>query len=165
MFPLARREGVIVCEMADETLLYTTDSHKAHCLNRTAAFVWERCDGQTSIPAIAADLHKELGLPEDEQLVHLALEELNREKLLEGSYQPVEEVGYSRRAVLARLGVSLVALPLVMSVTAPKAQAAASPFVLVGAQGAPGTPGAQGAQGTPGPQGTQGPQGTPGAAR
>ena len=162
MFPQARREDVIVCEMADETLVYTKDSNKAHCLNRTAAFVWNLCNGRTSIAAIATALQKELGLPAEEELVHLALEELEKGKLLEGTNAFPEKSNCSRRAVLAKLGVSLIALPLVMSVTAPNARAAASPFVL---QGAPGVQGNQGFQGGRGPQGPTGLQGAQGAAR
>ena len=164
MFPLARREDVIVCEMADETLVYTKHGHKAHCLNRTAGFVWNHCDGKTSIAAIATALHRELGLPDDERIVHLALEELAKVNLLEGSNAPVREGNRSRRAVLVKLGVSMVALPLVLSVTAPAANAAASLFVLQGAQGPQGNTGAAGAVGPAGPMGNPGPVGAQGPA-
>ena len=40
--PKARQEGLLVQEVPDEVLVYDTASHKAHCLNRTAAVVWRR---------------------------------------------------------------------------------------------------------------------------
>jgi hypothetical protein len=43
--PQARTEGLTVRELAEETLVYDKERHKAHCLNRTAACVWKHCDG------------------------------------------------------------------------------------------------------------------------
>ena len=47
--PRARKEGLVVQDMPDELLVYDVDRHKAHCLNQTAALVWKRCDGKTSV--------------------------------------------------------------------------------------------------------------------
>ena len=33
--------------------VYDVDGQKAHCLNRTAAFVWQRCDGTRTVAQIA----------------------------------------------------------------------------------------------------------------
>ena len=48
--PKARKHELIVKELSDETLVYDETTHKAHCLNQTAALVWKFCDGRTSIP-------------------------------------------------------------------------------------------------------------------
>ena len=51
--PLARKEGLVIQELPDEVLVYDLDRDRAHCLNQTAAFVWQRCDGRTSTVEIA----------------------------------------------------------------------------------------------------------------
>ncbi|PYS79821.1 MAG: hypothetical protein DMF70_12375, partial [Acidobacteria bacterium] len=54
--PLARKEGLVIQELPDEVLVYDLDRDRAHCLNETAAFVWQRCDGRTSTVEIARSL-------------------------------------------------------------------------------------------------------------
>lgn len=116
--PLARREGLLVREMADETLVYDLRSHKAHCLNRPAALVWSWCDGKASVGGMAARLGKELHGPADNEIVWLALRELRKAGLLaEGPSRPR---GSTRREALRRLGWG-VAAPAVVSILAPTA--------------------------------------------
>ena len=64
--PAARQAGLVVRELPGETLVYDLENNKAHCLNGTAALVWRRCDGQTTVAELAQTLHEELGLPADE---------------------------------------------------------------------------------------------------
>ena len=45
---LARHDELVVQELPDEVLVYDLRKHKAHCLNQTAAFVWNHCNGQAS---------------------------------------------------------------------------------------------------------------------
>ncbi|HEY0004483.1 MAG TPA: hypothetical protein VGB17_06700, partial [Pyrinomonadaceae bacterium] len=52
-WPLARKEGLVVRELADELLVYDTRRDRAHCLNKTASLVWQRCDGLTSTSEMA----------------------------------------------------------------------------------------------------------------
>ena len=82
MLPLRRRDELVVQELSEETVVYDQRSHKAHCLNRTAALVWHHCDGQTSVGKLARLLHEELGLPADEQLVWHALVRLDRARTI-----------------------------------------------------------------------------------
>jgi len=116
-FPTARRTGLVIQEIPDELLVYDTESNKAHCLNHTAAFVWKSCDGSRSAADIA-------GLCQDgkmsEDIVWLAIDQLNENDLLE---QQVKSVfaGQSRREVLKKIGfASVVALPVIASLVAPK---------------------------------------------
>jgi hypothetical protein len=164
MLPRARREEVIIRELPEETLVYEKRSHRAHCLNRTAALVWRHCDGSKSEGDLAAIVGDELKVPAAEDLVHLTLEHLAKAGLLEGDCKvSTAAKGTSRRKMLVKLGVALALLPVVMSVTAPKAMAAASNIILItGPTGATGAAGPQGSQGPPGPQGPQGPQGPTG---
>jgi Coenzyme PQQ synthesis protein D (PqqD) len=126
--PQARKEGLVVRELPEELLVYDTDTHEAHCLNETAAAVWHRCDGRTSVPKIAAELSAALGTEVDEDVVWLALEDLWKRNLLVGEPAPSDEATMSRSQVLRRTGLvaAAVAVPVVVSVAAPTAAHAAT---------------------------------------
>ena len=126
--PSARKEGLIVQELADELLVYDRDVYKAYCLNRTAALVWNHCDGQTAATEIAQRMQQELETPVDQQLVWLALKQLSGSRLLQEEIALPEEMArVSRRQVLRRMGLSAaVGVPLIMAITAPMATAQAS---------------------------------------
>ncbi len=59
MQPQARQDKLLVQEVGDELVVYDQKRHVAHSLNRTAALVWQNCDGQRTV----ADLAALLGLP------------------------------------------------------------------------------------------------------
>ena len=119
---------MLVHPLTSEVLVYDLKRNKAHCLNRTAALVWERCDGESSTNDIARLLGAELGTSVDEQVVRLAIDQLSKALLLRGeANEPAAESRVSRREVIRRLGWSAaVALPLVTSVLAPTNASAAS---------------------------------------
>ncbi len=130
LMPRARQDELVVEELPDETLVYDLKRHKARCLNRTAALVWQHCDGQTTVPELAALLEEQLATPTDETVVWMALDRLGRAHLLsEPVTLPADRAQYSRREVLRTLrraaGISLV-LPVVSSIFAPRAAAQAS---------------------------------------
>src|SRR5437762_2531757 len=84
MRPKARQsegEGIVIRDLDDETLVYDLRRHRAHCLNRTASFLWRRCDGETAVSDLSAALTSELGTPADERVVWLALRQLDRAQL------------------------------------------------------------------------------------
>jgi len=122
----ARREDLVVQETPDEVLVYDLKNHKAHCLNETAAFVWNHCDGQTSGTELAALMAEHWSKPVDEGVVWLALKQLSRAELLEERVAPNgDAMRASRRAVLRKLGAAAMT-PLVISLVAPTASAGAS---------------------------------------
>jgi len=101
--PHARTEKLVVQELSDETLVYDLDSHKAHCLNKTASLVWQHCDGKTSVTELTRILSRGSNLPRDEQIVELALQQLDKAKLLEKSDVSKDRtVGGAARCSLAR---------------------------------------------------------------
>jgi hypothetical protein len=135
VLPRAREVEIVVQELPDEVLVYDLKRHKAHCLNQSAAFVWRRCDGRTSVAEMARLLGEELRAPVSEEVVWLALDRLGKARLLEGRAPEWLGPGLSRREVVRKLGLgAAVALPLIISVTAPTAAQAQT--VLLG-QGAP----------------------------
>jgi len=129
LLPKARAAKLTVRELADETLVYDLVAAKAHCLNRTAGLVWKHCDGQTTAAELAVMLQRELGIPSAEPLVHLALEQLGRRRLLETTPHEPASLRHSRRQLLRKLGVALAALPVIMTLAAPRAAQAASVVV------------------------------------
>ena len=125
--PRARKEGLVVQALPDETLVYDLDRDRAHCLNQTASLVWGRCDGRTTTKEIARSLTKNLKQPVNEQIVWLALDQLDRNHLLsEESFIPKTVAGMNRREVVRALGLTAaIAIPAVVSIVAPTpAQAA-----------------------------------------
>jgi hypothetical protein len=125
--PKARREGLIVQALPDETLVYDLDRDLAHCLNQTAALVWNRCDGNSTTRQIARAVSLELDNPIDEKLVWLALDQLSRNHLLTSGPPASFISGMSRREVIRALAVSAaVAVPVVASIVAPVPAQAAS---------------------------------------
>lgn len=138
--PLARKDGLVINELPEEIVVYDRESHKAHCLNRTAALVWKRCDGRSSPARIARLVGQELQTPVSEDLVWYALEQLAKDELLTeplvsravtdatAAAATVPAARMSRRELVRRLGLAaVVALPLITTIVAPTpVQAAAS---------------------------------------
>ena len=124
--PVARKQGLVVQEMPEEVLIYDLDTNKAHCLNNTAAFVWKSCDGNNSVADIAKMFEVDAGKPVQEDLVWLAIEQLNDKNLLNGELA-ANFKGQSRRDVIKKIGfASMIALPIVASLAAPTSVLAAA---------------------------------------
>jgi|SRR5829696_5341025 len=121
--PLARSEDLTVEAVADELLVYDLTTHRAHALTATAAVVWRACDGKREV----TDVSDELDL--DEATVSQALEELHACRLLTSG--PLSD-GTTRRDLalrVAKVGAAAASVPLIWSIAAPTALAAATPTV------------------------------------
>lgn len=155
--PKVRRQGIITREVDGELLIYDRTCDKAHCLNETAAAIWKLCNGENNVREIARRLQQAertrqkvedseygqpsqvTGLPPDERVIWLALEQLRRSQLLEEPKDDVNEKTFwtlalsgiahmSRREAVRLIGLgAAIALPVVISMTAPTpAEAAVS---------------------------------------
>lgn len=126
MNPLARNKELVLQETGDELLVYDLKTNKAICLNRTSAFIWQNCDGNRDVPQLVKLIKKEFGSSVDEDFVWLAISQLKKENLIDNDF-PDKFDGISRREVIKRVGLgSLVALPIIASLTAPVAGQASS---------------------------------------
>ncbi len=123
MKPLARRQDLTIEELRGETIVYDSRNHKAHCLNRTAAAVWQCCDGNRDVEEIAVQATAKLGATVDEEVVRAALTDLSNANLLESSAAISGPARMTRRQVAATAGVML---PVVASILVPTAAAARS---------------------------------------
>ena len=126
--PLARKEGLVIQELPDEVLVYDLDRDRAHCLNQTAAFVWQHCDGRTSPVEIARSLGQKVNAPVDEKVVWFAIDQLGRNHLMASLPVPPQSVaGLNRREMVRVLGIAAaVAVPVVASIVAPAPAEAAT---------------------------------------
>jgi hypothetical protein len=126
--PVARKQGLVIQELPDEVLVYDLDRDRAHCLNTTAAFVWQRCNGRNTTTQLAQTLGRQFDCSVDEKIVWLALDQLGRNHLLEKQPAPPPALmGMDRRAMVRALGLAaVVAIPVVKSIVAPTPTQAAT---------------------------------------
>ena len=126
--PLRRTSDLVVQSLGNDTLIYDLNTNKAICLNETAAHVWNLCDGNTSIQEIAEILTSEFGDSASEDLVWLALDQLDESHMLEKGFENNSILsGLNRREVIRKVGLgSMIAIPIVSSITAPHAMFAQS---------------------------------------
>jgi hypothetical protein len=127
ILPRARQTDLLTNALGDELLVYDMQRDRAHCLNRQAALIWQRCDGHTTVAALA----RELQTPEAEAIIGLALDQLRKRHLLEpatpADSRAAAGARLTRRALVRRLGVgAALALPVITSLLAPTAAMAGS---------------------------------------
>ena len=125
--PVARTEDIIVEGLDDDVIIYDTENNKAHALNPLAARIWKRCDGEHTVADLAGLFAAET--PYD--AVVNCLSQLDRLNLLSpGSLGIIDTKVLSRRQMLRKVAVGAAAaaimVPMVTSIVAPSAQAAAS---------------------------------------
>lgn len=126
--PKARTRGLVIKKLADEVLVYDLETDKAHCLNVGAALVWEHCDGRRTAREIAGLVEAGTAEPFTEEMVWLALHQLECFSLLEEAVRmPRGASAMTRREMAKRLGLATAAsLPLILSIVAPEAASAAT---------------------------------------
>lgn len=136
MNPRARQDDLLTEEAADELVVYDLRRKVAHSLNRSAALVWRNCDGRRSIADLAALLRAELDSIADEDLVLVAIDQLQALDLLE---EPAGRTGDQARSTrrqvvrkVGRVGVLSLLLPTIVTLAAPTPAQAASAGPLCG---------------------------------
>ena|ERR1700730_7301408 len=120
--PRSRTHGLVIRELDDETLVYDTERDEAYCLNQTAALVWQQCDGKTTAAQAVRSLQNKLDLSVDIDFVWLAIKQLRRYHLVAGT---MKSPSVLRRDLVLKYAPAALALPVIISITAPTpAQAA-----------------------------------------
>lgn len=97
-------------------------------MNKTSALVYELCDGTKTVSEISDLMSRKMKTLVSEDFIWLALEQLEKENLLENSAELNNPLaGASRREVIRKVGLaSMVMLPLISSLVAPTAAMAQS---------------------------------------
>lgn len=117
--PAARNNDLVVQELGKELLIYDLQTHKAYQLNETSMIVFNACASQTSFD----ELKQKYKFTDD--LIHLTLDRLKDENLI-GNYNS-QFAGISRREAIKKVGLAtMIALPVIVGITAPAAAHAAS---------------------------------------
>jgi hypothetical protein len=126
--PLSRQSDILVQDLENELLIYDLRLNKAYCLNHTSALVFQLADGAKTVSEISELMNQKLGILVSEDLVWLALQDLEKENLLGNSEELTDVLAnLSRREIAKKVGLaSMAALPIIASVIAPSAAAAQS---------------------------------------
>jgi hypothetical protein len=128
MKPLARKSGIFAENLPEEVVLYDKTHDKVHCLNKTAAAVWENSDGSKTVDELTRVVEAKSGAPADRKLVLQALEELEEAGLMEAGSAVVAETGLpSRREAVGKMVMAGSALVATIVAAAPKAHASQDP--------------------------------------
>ena len=114
--PLARTDNLVIRELDDETLVYDMERDEAHCLNQTAALVWQQCNGRTTAAQAARILENQLDVKVDTDLVWLAVKQLKRFHLVQASSKTPS---VSRRELVLNTRLQPSLLPVIVSITPP----------------------------------------------
>jgi hypothetical protein len=124
MKPLARKRDIFVENLPEEVVLYNKSNNKVHCLNKTAAAIWESCDGTRTVDELAHIAEAELGAPAGRKVALRALEELEKADLLEAGGVIVADAGLtSRREAVGKIALAGTALVATIVAAAPAAHA------------------------------------------
>lgn len=117
-----RSNGLIVTEAGDDLIVYDEEGSQIHTLNSLATSIWRQIDKADSID----DLAEKLGLSPD--TVSTAIASLQNANLLTGrSGNHLPSPGMTRRRLMRGIGASgAVTLPIIVSVSAPRASMANS---------------------------------------
>src|SRR5690349_9223608 len=81
--PKRRQDGLMSRKLDDDVLIYDLERHRAHCLNATAALVFDLCDGARTVDDLGRAVGETLGVNGADALVELALDRLAKAHLLE----------------------------------------------------------------------------------
>jgi hypothetical protein len=114
--PRARRSGLVVRRLGDETVVYDVERHRAHSLSPLVARIWRACDGRRSLEQIAEAVAR----GKDEagpDAVALALLRLRRARLLEGRAVAAATLGRRRETLRRLAGLSALALVTIATPT------------------------------------------------
>lgn len=130
----ARRDGLMLTETSEELLVYDQQSHAIHHLNPLAAFHWRQVEPHVTDASLLTAARSQLDPNTDATAIQFTLDQLAGAGLITGQGQVASAV--SRRRLLRTTAIGGIAIPAVISVTAPMAaQASSNPC------GAPSEPG------------------------
>jgi hypothetical protein len=124
--PLARKSGIFAENLPEEVVLYDKINDKVHCLNNTAAAVWENSDGSKTVDDLMRVVEAKCGGPADRKLVLQALEELKEAGLMVAGSGTALDAGLpSRREAVGKMVMAGSALVATIVAAAPTAHASA----------------------------------------
>ncbi len=64
-----RKPGVLARQLGDEWILYDSETGDLHVVNEVAGFVWEMCDGSSSLEQMSDRVREAYDVPADADLM------------------------------------------------------------------------------------------------
>ncbi len=117
-----RSRASLVSEVEGESIVLNHETREIHCLDNAARFIFEHCDGETSIAEIALQLRQTLGV--GEEYLWSALGGFDEKGLLAEPWVLPET---TRRRFIRKYGTAAALAPLaITSMLAPAPAEAAS---------------------------------------
>ena len=121
--PMVRTDQLVCEDVSEECVIYDAREKKAHHLNSTVTWIWQRCDGNTNVEALAYSFERQFNVTDGLPVLITGLEQLEARDLLDNPVDlnllASEQAAISRRAVVA--GGSVL-MPLVVSILGPLLQ-------------------------------------------
>jgi len=127
--PVARDAGLLIEDVADETVIYDSRTKEAHGLNPLATVVFAHCDGETTIEQAARLVTERLGQPVTPDEVMNAVAQLEERELVD--VPRLRGRGLSRREMMRKTavaGAAAASLPVITTILAPTPAAAQTQF-------------------------------------
>jgi coenzyme PQQ synthesis protein D (PqqD) len=125
--PVVRTDQLVCEDVSGECVIYDAREKKAHHLNSTLTWIWRRCDGNTTMEALADSFERQFNITDGLPVLITGIEQLEARNLLDNPVNvnllAAEQTAISRRTVVA--GGSVL-MPLVVSILAPTPAAAKS---------------------------------------
>lgn len=119
--PKARNTDIIEQNLGNELLIYDLQINRAYTLNETSMKVYRACNGKQTFEDIRNSYQF------NDELIHLALSGLQEINLITDYKSSDYFAGLSRREIIKKVGLAtMIALPMIVSLTAPKSSQAAS---------------------------------------
>jgi hypothetical protein len=115
---------VIVRQVGDELIVYDPKTHMAHCLNQTAALVYQAVDESTDVAALSVEVRRLHQVELQHDVILAILEQLDKAGLIKGARPTSLEV-QSRRTTMRAVGLAALA-PIVASLVVPTPAEAAN---------------------------------------
>jgi hypothetical protein len=121
----ARSHRIVSEAVGEEVVVYDLDTDEAHLLSPNVATIWKAADGSRTVEEFMAIVESD-GPEQAASIVWSGLEQLQEKRLLEGvALLPAASVGLSRRAMLKRIGIAAISIPVITTIVAPTPAAAA----------------------------------------
>jgi len=125
--PPSRNLELVVQELETELLIYDLRTSRALCLNKTASTIWKGCGERVTFSEMRRRLERELSAAVENDVIELALSELENFDLLDGETKSnFLNKKISRREVFRKYAFAAAALPVIVTLIVPKASQAAS---------------------------------------
>lgn len=122
--PFAITNDIVTQTTNQEILIYNVKTNRAMCLNETLTVIWQLCDGKRNLSDISFEASKKLKTSVTDEVIWLALDELDKNNLLvKSELKPISNLSQvSRREIIRKIGLTTaVAIPLITGIIAPKA--------------------------------------------